>query len=139
MKMKSRNIFVIDTPNIIRYMEKKNPNYTNNVISLISFIHRNETSEFIVIITPWMEKNIPNLSIFKIKNVEIRYSSDYDKDPDVAVLEISRQVGNVVVISNDKFRSKKYKKYKCIISKKIKFCLLEIDNQIFMKCNLFNG
>ena len=134
--MKSRNIFVIDTPNIIRYMEKKKPNYTNNLISLISFIHRHNASKFIIIITPWMEKNIPNLSSFKIKNVEIRYSSDYDVDPDIAVFEISKQFGNVIVISNDKFRKNKYKKYNCIRSKKIKFILLEKDNQIFMKCDL---
>ena len=134
--MKSRNIFVIDTPNIIRYMEKKKPNYTNNLISLISFIHRHNASKFIIIITPWMEKNLPNLSSFKIKNVKIRYSSYYDVDPDIAVFEISKKFGNVIVISNDKFRKNKYKKYNCIISKKIKFILLEKDNQIFMKCDL---
>ncbi len=134
--MKFTKTFVIDTPNVIRYKEHKGPKYVENFLSLTSFIKNNKSIKFIIIITPWMDKYLPNLPIFTIKNLEKRYSVDYNNDPDIAAFEVSMEEECAGLISNDKFRKKIYEPYKREVNEIIKFFIIERKNENLMKCYL---
>ena len=132
--------YVVDTPNIVRYLERINQKYLENYFALIEFIYNNESVEFIVVVTPWMVKNMPNWriieSIESIKNVRIKYSVDYDLDPDISLFEILKEIDNSFIISNDKFRNGKYLQYKFEIGNRINFELIEESNKIILRCDL---
>jgi len=110
--MKNNTIYVVDTPNIVRYKENILPRYFENYIALLEFIIFNRSTKFIVVVTPWLMKNLPNWWMMKsIRNLEFRLSSDYGIDPDVAIFEISKEISDSIIISNDKFRNSEYVKY----------------------------
>ena len=135
--MKFTKTFVIDTPNVIRYKEHKGPKYVENFLSLTSFINENKSIKFIIIITPWMEKVLPNLSRFCAKNLVKKYSTDYNNlDPDIAAFEVSKEEECAGLISNDKFRKKIYEPYKREVNEIIKFYIIERKNENLMKCYL---
>ena len=132
-----KTTYVVDTPNIIRYLERINQRYLEHYIALMQFIVKNELVEFIVVITPWIVENIPNWWIIKaLENIRIEFSELYDMDPDIALFEISKEIDNSCIISNDKFRDGKYLRYKFEIGNRINFELIEESNKIILRCDL---
>ena len=104
---------VLDTPNILFYQLYKRKHYTeknsNAILNLLA-----SDVKIIASITPKMLKEIPRISEFLM--LAIRSNDGLaiftkNNDPDEVVLQIADEQ-KIPIITNDKFRQTKYKKYK---------------------------
>lgn len=105
----------VDTPNVIYSQNGESKRMEDGLIKLIS---RKTNRYFFLITTPKMRKEsadfITNMmnrkEKKKLKNFEFVFV-DEDKDPDEEIFKLAK-LKKGSVISNDKFRQKKYDKYR---------------------------
>jgi len=122
---------VVDTPNVIYTQEGESKRMVEGLLRMIT---SKKNRYFYLITTPKMRKEscsfIEKLMKSKDNLVNFEYVFvEEDKDPDEELLKLAHTF-SCPVISNDKFRQKKYDKYRgkkievwCYKSRKSDFCL----------------
>jgi len=132
--MKYTTTYVVDTPNIVRHLERIDPKYILNYIALMRFIQMNKSSKYIVMVTPWMVNNLPNWDKIHCKNMEFKFSIEYyEGDPDMALFLVCEEEQIKNIISNDNFKQKKYRDFKNFTINKIGFDFHEKSSELFIK------
>ncbi len=104
---------VIDTPNVLFHHKQREGQTDKNLLALMNFILVNRTP-MICVITPLMLQKFKEQmdlikSIIESNHGTIVYS--YNEDPDIIVLQIAENQ-DIPILSNDKFKQSKYKKFK---------------------------
>jgi hypothetical protein len=110
MVIKEKPIYVVDTPNIIFYGGYNQQRNVLNFIALVNYILEGSIA-CILSITPKMLKIMPIGSFFYqvLTNTQlVNMVNTGHKDPDEIVLQIANE-HSLPLISNDKFRQRRYK------------------------------
>lgn len=104
---------VLDTPNILYYkLQNGNNQFTKNLIALLKFL--NQKIRLVAIITPKMIREFPKQTNFLCEMINRkggRAQITNHHDPDVIILQEADNLSGFI-ITNDKFRQKKYQSYK---------------------------
>ena len=124
---------VLDTPNILFYLQNSRGfRIESNLMAILRFI--SGPIPVILVITPKVQKACSRelariARIVERKKGKVFYSPR-GVDSDVIILEIARRTG-LPIISNDKFRQAKYRKYSSVKSRVIPFYMK--DERMILK------
>ena len=133
MEKYSVPMVVLDTPNILFYLQNSRGfRIESNLMAILRFISK--PIAVILVITPKVQKACSRelariAGIVERKKGKVVYSPR-GVDSDVIILEIARRTG-LPIISNDKFRQAKYRKYSSVKSRVIPFYMK--DERIILK------
>ena len=135
MEKYSFPMVILDTPNILFHLQNRGGfRIESNLMAILRFISR--PIAVILVITPKVQKACSRefakiARIVKRRKGGVIYSPR-GVDSDLIILGIARRTG-LPIISNDKFRQSKYRKYSSVKSRVIPFYMK--DERIILKKN----
>ena len=124
---------IFDTPNILYHLQNRvGFRIESNLMAILRFI--SGPIPVILVITPKVQKECSR-ELARIARIVERkkgrvFYSPMGVDSDVMILEIARRTG-LPIISNDKFRQSKYRRYSSVKSRVIPFYMK--DERIILK------